>query len=148
MSDLALTWSDAEAAADLALDGATLAIDEGLRTAITVSLFTDARARVDDELPAPGADPRGWWGDALSADGRELGSRLWLLARRTITNTTLAEAREMAEEALAWLADDGHVASLAVMAEREGDDRLALRVTFVSSQGGEPGRYDVVLPLA
>lgn len=83
--------------------------DEGLTTAVTVSLFTDRVARPDDPLPAamPGreADRRGWWGDLLELDGRvnPIGSRLWLLNREKELQEVVNRAREYAEESLAWL---------------------------------------------
>ena len=44
MTDIALNWINALGGADIALEGPHLATDDGLRTAVIVSLFTDARA--------------------------------------------------------------------------------------------------------
>lgn len=91
MTDIALAWDNALFAADLAIEGGRLVTDDGLRTAILISLFTDARANDDDPLPEPGADRRGWWGDA-SQDHYRIGCGVlvrsgrfncrWLIAGR------------------------------------------------------------------
>lgn len=144
MTDLALRWDNELFGADLALDGAALATDEGLRTAVIVSLFTDARARDDDPLPAEG-DRRGWWGDAVPAVPRDrIGSRLWLLSREKRLQSVVARAHDYAAEALAWLVDDGIVASVQVEAEAIGDQTLGLRVEIVRPGGPGRQRFDFV----
>ena len=63
MSDIAHTYNPELLAADMSLIGIDLATEEGLYTAVVISLFTDARADKDDELPAGENDSRrGWWG--------------------------------------------------------------------------------------
>lgn len=105
MTDAALIWSDFSA--DIALAGYDLQADDGLQTAVILSLFTDRRADDDDVLPG-GDDRRGWWADAWPAEPADrFGSRLWLLSREKQTNQVLIRAREYTEEALAWLVDDG-----------------------------------------
>ena len=49
MSDLKLTWN--EWGADATVEGHDLALEDGLATAVILSLFLDARARADDALP-------------------------------------------------------------------------------------------------
>ena len=66
MTDLALHFAPGAWSADLSILGGDLATDDGLRTAVIISLFTDARARADDPLPEADADRRGWWGDCGS----------------------------------------------------------------------------------
>lgn len=120
MTDLAAAYDSTIMAADLALDGALLKADDGLATAIVISIFTDRRANPDDELPSGGQfggggdSRRGWFGDALPpkvagepvANDR-IGSRLWLLAREKQTAETMARAREYIAEAVEWLIEDG-----------------------------------------
>ena len=134
--DLRLKWSGM--GADFARSGTDLATDDGLETAVIVSLFTDRRAEADDALPGAlpsggDTDRRGWWADAYvlrQGDAPEsMGSRLWLLGREKALAKVLEQAREYAEEALAWMVDDGVAAQVQAVAERQGD-RLALGVTI------------------
>ncbi len=94
---------------DLVVEDGRLATDDGLQTAVILSLFTDARATAD-ELAAAGlsADQnRGSWQDDYpEVEGDVWGSKLWLLARAKRTDETLARAKAYAERALAWLAED------------------------------------------
>lgn len=106
--------------------GPGLAEDDGLQTAVVISLFTDRRAEASD-LPADatGQDRRGWWGDSFAeVEGDRIGSRLWLLAREKQTQATLLKARDFAKEALQWLLDDGVARAVNVgtewMANRQG----------------------------
>ena len=145
MTDLALAFDQATFSADLLLDAGKLATADGMRTAIWISLFTDARARVDDPLPEPGADRRGWWGDSEARDdGEQTGSRLWLLARSKIVPATLTRAREYAAEALAWLVEDQIASSVDIEVEAQRPDRLAIGVTIVRPTGPDRQRYDFV----
>ncbi|VVQ16959.1 hypothetical protein PS914_05938 [Pseudomonas fluorescens] len=105
-----------------------------LRRAVTISLFTWRRAGPDD--PVDDSDRKGWWGDcAPSVAGDKIGSRLWLLARRTLVADTFKDAQAYAEEALAWLLDDQIVTAVTVTAERQGNDRMNLRVTLTEQNG-------------
>lgn len=108
MTDLRTVFIDLEHGIDLALENALLASDDGLETAVILSLFTDARAKDDDVLPLGQTDRRGWWADAWpSVDDDRFGSRLWLLRAAKQLQQALNDAKEYAEEALAWLVEDG-----------------------------------------
>lgn len=146
MTDIAIraTATDSGDVFDLALGEGALALDDGMRTAIAISLFTDARARDDDPLPSRGADRRGWWGDFDRADGDETGSRLWLLARSKILPATLIRAREYAHEALAWLIEDRIAQTVEVEVEAQQPDRLAIGVIITRPGGPDRQRYDFV----
>lgn len=105
-----------------------------LRRAVTISLFTWRRAGPDD--PVDDSDRKGWWGDCVpSVAGDKIGSRLWLLARRTLIADTFKDAQAYAEEALAWLLDDQIVTAVTVTVERHGNDRMNLRVTLTEQNG-------------
>jgi phage gp46-like protein len=81
---IALDWGQTRITPDLALaPSGAVAREDGLRTAILLSLFLDARAGEEDPLPDPlNRDRRGWVGDVLAPTaGDRIGSRLWLLAR-------------------------------------------------------------------
>lgn len=93
--------------------------------AIVLSLFCDAR----DDAANP-ADPRGWWGDALSA-GDRWGGRLWTLARRAKhTTETLRQAEDLAREALRWLLDDNEANTLSVNASAAPNETLLLAIAI------------------
>lgn len=135
MTDLALIWNVDLGAGDLAVVDGGLQTEEGLRTAVLVSLFTDRRARADDALPADDGDRRGWWGDAAPATaGDQLGSRLWLLAREKRLTAVLARARDYCDEALAWMIEDGVARAVTVEVEAQGAV-LAIAVEILRPDG-------------
>jgi phage gp46-like protein len=111
MSDLRTVFIDFSQGADLVLDRALLGDDDGLLTAVLLSLFSDRQARPDDVLPnADHADDdrRGWWGDDLNDDVSDrIGSRLWLNQSAKALPQVLVRDREYALEALQWMIDDG-----------------------------------------
>lgn len=145
MTDIALLWSNKAFGADFFLEAGQLATDDGLRTAIQISLFSDARARDDDVLPDGTGDRRGWWGDAFAADeGDRIGSRLWLLSREKVLARVLVRARDYAREALAWLIADGVVSKIEVDVELRGRDQLAIGVAITRPDGPARQRFDYV----
>jgi phage gp46-like protein len=95
-------------AGDIVVGATDLERDDGLETAVIISLFTDRRAEPDQVPPElPSDDLRGWWGDvAPQVEGDQTGSLLWLLYREKQTNQTLARAQQYAEEALEWIVED------------------------------------------
>lgn len=112
-----------------------------LENAVLMSLFTWRRAADDDALPVDG-ERQGWWADTFAAPPAnapastdQIGSRLWLLSRTQIDETTPELARGYAIEALAWLVDDGIAARVDVVAERIGTSSLALAVTVIRDDG-------------
>lgn len=131
MSDLALAWNVDLALADLVLEGFDLSTEEGLKTAVIISLFSDRRAEADDVLPTGVTDRRGWWGDSFADfDGDQIGSRLWLLLPSKRQSAQLERAVEFAQEALAWLVQDEVASTVSVTAEWMGDSGLALGVVI------------------
>ena len=86
-----------------------LQTDDGLETAVIISLFSDKRA-TETELRDAGLKQDhlgGWWGDSFpEIDGDVLGSKLWLLQRATRTQATLDLAELYAADALQWLLTD------------------------------------------
>lgn len=131
MSDIGLTWITEEGGADFAVAGNDLVVDDGLETAVFLSLFTDRRAEDGDVLPTGEQDRRGWWGDAFPVvDGDRHGSRLWLLARAKELPETLTRAEEYAREALAWLTEDRVAERVEVTAAVESRGVLRLTVAI------------------
>ena len=135
--DLALTWDSLLGAADLSVTSGDYVTDDGLRTAVELSLFTDRRAEDTDVLPDGETDRRGWWADAVSeVEGDRMGSRLWLLARAKDTPDTFSRAEEYAREALAWMVADKVADRIDVTAERVTEPpALGLDVTIVRPTG-------------
>lgn len=136
--------------ADLAVASGDLLTDDGLLTAVVVSLFTDRQAEPGDELPAGETDRRGWWADAtlpkLAGAPDNIGSRLWLLRREKQLPEVVARAREYATEALQWLLREGRVDGLAVEADIAAPGHL--RISVALTVPGETLRaaydYDVL----
>ncbi len=92
---------------DIGFEDGDLVLDEGLQTAVALSLFTDRRAEPGDVLPDESPDLRGWWADAVPVvAGDKHGSRLWLLDRSKQTQEVLTQAEQYAREALQWMLDD------------------------------------------
>jgi len=132
MSDIRTHWIDL--GGDWRLAGPSLAEDDGLETAIVISLFTDRVADGDAGIAATAR--RGWWGDAYADEAGDLiGSRLWLLAREKSTPEVVGRAELYAREALQWLVTDGVARSVEVTGEVLGQARqvLALAVTVTRS---------------
>lgn len=127
MADIALIWQ--EMGADLSLENLALVRDDTLKTAVILSLFIDRRAEDADELPDNTGDRRGWWADTYADEFDDrVSSRLWLLSREKQLPRVPVRAVEYAEEALAWMLDDGVIQSLDVEAEWVRRGLLGLRV--------------------
>ena len=126
-------------AADLSLVDGLFETDASLYTATVISLFTDARAGKDDELPATETFRRGWWGDGVPSAGvpagDRIGSRLWLLSREKQLPEVLARAKHYAEESLQWLLDDGRATDVAVTATNPQMGWLALEIIITLPDG-------------
>lgn len=129
VGDVRIVWRDL--GGDVQLQGFDLARGDALKSAVIVSLFTDRRAEPDDVLPGSVEDRRGWWGDAFpDVAGDRIGSRLWLLSREKQLGSVIERARQYAEEALAWLVEDGIASRVAVTAEAPRTGLLALGITI------------------
>lgn len=118
------------------IDGADLVSDEGLSSAIAISLFSDRRADPEKLPPDRGDDPRGWWGDFFAPSAARplkdrIGSRFWLRAGSPATAETARKIRYDAEDALKWLVDLKIAQSVAVATRWIARDVLGLTVTVV-----------------
>ena len=144
MTDIALVPNEGNLSFDIAMNGADLLSDAGMRTAIEISLFAAARASADDVRPNENGDLRGWCGDTYAAvAGDSTGSKLWLLARAKMTTQTLAQAQGYAQAALQWLVDDGVAASVTVTVQQLALGILGIGVT-VQRPSGANVHFDFV----
>lgn len=106
---------------DLKRDGANLQTDDGLEAAVLISIFTHRRAPVD-LLPPHMTDRKGWWGNSVArVRGDEIGSLLWLLSTRALTDERVAEAKGWIEDSLAWMVTDGVAEEVLVETSRARD---------------------------
>ena len=134
MSDIRTNYDPTTMSFDWAIAGAGLQEDAGLETAVMISLFTDRRSENDDALPGAKDDRRGWWADQfLDVAGDKIGSRLWLLAREKQMPSVLVRTQEYAQEALAWLIEDGIARAVNVTAETVRQGVLGLTVEIARS---------------
>lgn len=146
MTDLKIRWDTGLMTGDFLFSDNDLETDEGLATAILISLFTDRRASTDDPVPNADKDQeyfdrRGWWGDVVNPDVAEdeIGSKLWLLERGKTDGETLEKAITYAEEALQWMLDDEVAAEITVTSERQiigQNETLSLLVQVLKTDGG------------
>ena len=136
MADLVIGWNNEAGFGDLCVAGADLlGDDEGLESAIRVSLFTDARAELADLQPGD-TERRGWWGEQLDDDEDRFGSLLWLLERSKLTAETLALAERYSVDACEWAITAGVAVDVDAVAVREEPDRMSLRVRVHRADGG------------
>lgn len=133
MTDIRLEIT--ESGGDLVLDGFDLDRDEGLESAVIVSLFTDARC-LPEQLPDADENPRGYWGDSYATeDGDNTGSLLWLLKREKQVNRVLNRARDYCEQALAWMVRDKLASKVIVTTEYLSSGVLLIRVQIYRPVG-------------
>lgn len=87
-----------------------------LHTAILLCLMSDRRAEPTDFIPDGSGDPRGWAGDAIDLEIKPLGSRLWQLRRRELTQEIADLAVVFAQEAMQTLIDQNAAAEFKISA--------------------------------
>lgn len=111
--------------------------EQGLATQVLILLMTDRR--VEESELRDGEENRGWFGDGVDRmDGEEpLGSRLWLLRRRSLYDGIETDAQDYALEALQPLIDQGAVARVDAVATIErAENRLDLAISLYGRDGG------------
>lgn len=139
MADIALVMG--EYGGDIVVDGFDVARDDGLETAVVISLFTDARASTD-LIPAelPKDDLRGWWGDIGNQPGDNTGSLLWLLKREKQVASTLSRAKQYCRDALKWMIEDKVSSRIEVAATYVATGWMQINVD-IYRPSGEVVRY-------
>lgn len=123
------------APADIRISGTDLVRDPGLENAVLISLFSDSRAAVDDQLPDKNDTRRGWWGDTLI--GSPVGSKVWLSDRSKIVSQSLVQQEQHIAEALAWMKSDGIASKIEAKAARSTlrTDEIIYSVTITAPSG-------------
>jgi phage gp46-like protein len=140
MADAAMLMT--ENGGELLLSGFDLDRDDGLQTAVIISLFTDRRAS-PEQIPAefPQDDLRGYWGDIANATpSDQTGSLLWLLAREKQLPQILGRAQQYCREALAWMVEDLVATRVEVTAEFVAQGWMLILVDIFRPTGS-PVRY-------
>lgn len=90
-----------------------LKLEDGLYSAIIVSLFTEP----------------GWWGNAyLERKGDAYGCKLSEACRASLGQATLQRLEDECMRALSWMVQDGIARNVAVSARKKGDN-VSLTIT-------------------
>lgn len=143
MGDYALAWDNDTGLVDMVLDLDTaddIVADEGMQTAVILSIFPSARAAEDDDLPAGDGDRRGYWATEFAeVAGDELGSLRWLLVRSKSLLSVPVRLKEIDEAALQWMIDDGVVSTVdvTVTIEKRVDGDRVVEVVNLGREGLE-----------
>ena len=140
MADAAMVMTENGGA--LVLSGFDLERDDGLETAVIISLFTDRRAS-NEQIPVelPQDDLRGYWGDISNATpSDQTGSLLWLLAREKQLPQVLSRAQQYCREALDWMVEDLVATSVEVTAQFVAQGWMLILVD-IFRPSGSPVRY-------
>lgn len=125
---------------DVAIENGDLKAVDGLDTALYVSLLTDARAN-DQQIPVP-EYRRGWIGNIASpVEGRQLGSLMWLVDQRRLTQTTLNEVVDYARKSLQWMLEDDVCVNVEVTGSIVPTQGIRLNITMTSKEGITESRY-------
>lgn len=141
MSDIALILEDN--CFDIGIDAGDLIADNGLETAVAISLFSDRRVS-EEELPQLETDKRGWWADpTLDNDQDLIGSRLWTTERAKVTNETLRRSEELCKEALLWMQEDGIADEITIQSEYNESKQMITTVK-ISRPNDEEERFSVL----
>lgn len=142
MSDVRLSINE-DNVFDIAIEDGDLVGDDGLETAVAISIFTDRRV-TDEELPYPQTDKKGWWGDMFpEVDQDKIGSRLWLVGREKVTQEVANRAQDYCKEGLQWLIDDGVASSVTAIATYNSFKNLIIQIEIVKPSG-KKSRFQVL----
>jgi len=112
------------------ISGADYLSDDGLETAVIISLFTDRRVPAA-ESPSDTGERRGWWGDLFpDVEGDQIGSKLWLSERSKMLNATLSKIETDASDSLQWMIDDSAAKDISVNASfvDGSNDTIAIEI--------------------
>lgn len=121
--------------------------DEGLATAVLISLFSEQRAAIE-ELPNGETRRGGYWGDTVpDVPGDRHGSRLWLLTRNKIVASEIPKIEGYAAQSLAWMIEDGvsnFISVVGSIVELASGKAFNLAITIQRPEDPRDSRFNVV----
>ncbi len=116
---------------------------DGIKSALAVSFFTDRRQPFSGNTPSSPDDRRGWWGDTTLEPGDRIGSRLWMLSRAPmISKRIIPDAESMLKESYKWMLEDGVVDSMQISVTREDNYTLGISITVKKPNDIKTSKYD------
>lgn len=127
MIDIKLFHDEKFGTYDLKTTGEDIEEENGLETAIIISLYTDRRVE----------NKNGFWGDSLG-DG-EWGSKIWTLRRETLNPKIQKKLEEYAKDSLKWLIDDKVAKSITVSSEIINPMSIHLLIKIIRPNGSVLG---------
>lgn len=128
---------------DLNIKDGDLESDDGLETAVLISLYTDKRA-TQEEVPFGQSSRRGWWGDMFpDVDNDQIGSKLWTIdnEKQLLENIPIRE--NIISDALGWLVEDGVASDVAVVSSYPERGQVLDQIT-ITRPSGDSSRFDVL----
>jgi phage gp46-like protein len=145
MGDIRIVFDNTIGYGDFNMIDGALDLGHDLETAILISLFTDAAADPEDNMP-PGErdDPRGVWFDTYLAfedplltpiPNDRIGSKLWQIFWRQRNQDTLNWARDQAYISLEWLIIDGVAATISTDAQFVGSGGVGITGVITEPSG-------------
>lgn len=112
---------------DLAYSGNDLQTDRMLKSAVTLSVYTDAW--VDGQ--------RGWWGDSYQDERPIADSKLWTLMGAKATHENRLTGEQHIKSAVQWLIDDEHIDSIDVTTEHHTNSLDWLAFKLICKREGQ-----------
>jgi phage gp46-like protein len=116
MSDIYIDTS--QLTPDIAIESGDLKASSSIFNAVYLSLFTPP-----------------YWGNAIAAQNERYTSTIPDLVSGTVTNQTRLDMIAAAENALAWMVEDGVADRIEVAAEIQGAGKIAIAVTVHEPSG-------------
>lgn len=124
-------------------DGSKLEGDDGLETAVLISLFTDMRV-AESELPPGTVDKKGWWADEFSdVPGDKIGSKIWVSSREGTGALAIQSIQTRAKQSLDWMIEDGVAETVSVIATRNGSNGVNLEVSILKPNNEGNNKFSV-----
>lgn len=137
--DIALGYDSETMEFDIETELRDLLSDNGLRTAVLISLFTDKDDSLQPELK------KTYWGNTLDDGDLILGSKLWLLKNEKTTTNILSLAKFYCEDALRWMIEDGVAREVLVTTELFDSQTLLIGIEiFKPNDQSETFSFDYV----